>query len=195
MLLYCASSTFYFVNGCIWWIPYIKIWWYVLSRGGISFCEIIRDPNPHGHARPKYSHDCSRNVWIKNICIIKKWVIRTQISNRIARKILEFGSHTFGYYPHFLRAIFGAYSFSLFGFSVIHFLLRIVGYKLRFVQSPTYRKYCPRRPSSGKSYLRGIRHKKNRHRKKRRIKKKRAKRSPFVKSFSSAFTTVLNVDE
>ena len=34
MLLYFASSTFYFVNGCLWWIRYIKIWWYMLSRGG-----------------------------------------------------------------------------------------------------------------------------------------------------------------
>ena len=95
----------------------------------------------------------------------------------------------------FLRAIFGAYSFSLFGFSVIYFLSRIVGYKLGFVQSSTYRKYLPRRRGSGKSYLRGIRYKKNRHRKKRCIKKKRATRSPFVESFSSAFTTVLNVDK
>ena len=65
MLLYFASSTFYFVNGCLWWIPYIKISWYMLSRGGRSFCEIIRDPNPHGRARPKYLHDCFRNFWIK----------------------------------------------------------------------------------------------------------------------------------
>ena len=115
----------------------------MLSRGGRSFCEIIRDPNPHEHARPKYLHDFSRNVWIKQKYINKKWVIRTQRFNCIARKILQFSSHTFGYYPHFLRAIFGAYSFSLFGFSVIYFLSRIVGYKLGFVRSPTYRKYLP----------------------------------------------------
>ena len=63
------------------------------------------------------------------------------------------------------------------------------------MRGPTYRKYRPRRCGSGKSYLRSIRYKKNRHRKKRRIKKKRATRSPFVKSFSSPLTTVLNVDE
>ena len=51
--------------GCLWWIPYILIWWYMLSRGGRSFCEIIRDPNPHEYARPKHSHYWSRNVWIK----------------------------------------------------------------------------------------------------------------------------------
>ena len=37
--------------------------------------------------------------------------------------------------------------------------------------------------------------KKGRHRKKHIIKKKRAMKSPFVKLFSSALTTVLNVDE
>ena len=62
MLLYFTSFTFYFVNGCLWWIPYFKIWLYVLNWGGRLFCEIIRDPNPHEHARPKYSHDCFRNV-------------------------------------------------------------------------------------------------------------------------------------
>ena len=125
----------------------------------------------------------------------KKWVIRKQRFNCIAKKILQFSSHTFRYYPHFLRAIFSAYSFSLFGFSVIYFLSRIVGYKLGFVQGSTYCKYRPRRRGSGKYYLRSIRYKKNRHRKKCRIKKKRATISPFVKSFSSALTTVLNVDE
>ena len=103
MLLYFASSTFYFVNGCLWWIPYIKIWWYMLSRGGRSFCDIIRNPNPHEHARPKYLHDCFRNFWIKQKYINDKWVIRTQIFNCIAKKILQFSSHTFGYYPHFQR--------------------------------------------------------------------------------------------
>ena len=95
----------------------------------------------------------------------------------------------------FLSAVFGLYSLSLFGFSVIYFLSRIVGYKLGFVRGPTYHKYRPRRHSSGKSYTRIIRYKKDRHRNKRRIKKKRATRSPFVKLFSSALTTVLNVDE
>ena len=47
MLLYFTSFTFYFVNGCLWWIPYLKIWLYVLNRGGRSFCEIILNPNPH----------------------------------------------------------------------------------------------------------------------------------------------------
>ena len=185
MLLYFASSIFYFVNGCLWLIPYIKIWWYMLIRGGRSFCKIIRDPNPHEHARPKYSHDCFRNVWIKQKYINEKQVIRTQRFNCIAKKIMQFLSHTFGYYPHFLRAIFGAYSFSLFWFSVIYFLLRIVGYKLGFVRDLTYRKYRPRRRGSGKSYIISIRYKKNRHRNKRRIKKKRATRSPFVE-FRSA---------
>ena len=68
-------------------------------------------------------------------------------------------------------------------------------YKLGFVQGPTYRKYCPRRRGSEKYSIRSIRYKKYRHRKKRRLKKKRAKRSSFVESSSSAFTTVLNVDE
>ena len=53
----------------------------------------------------------------------------------------------------FFSAIFGAYSFSLFGFSVIYFLSRIVGYKLGFMRGPMYRKYRPRF-GSGKSYLR-----------------------------------------
>ena len=70
-----------------------------------------------------------------------------------------------------------------------------MGYKLGFVRGPTYHKYCPRRRGSGKYYIRSIRYKKYRHRKKRRIKKKRATRSPLVKLFSSALTTVLNVDE
>ena len=95
----------------------------------------------------------------------------------------------------FLSAIFGAYSLSLFGFSEIYFLLRIVGYKLGFVRGPTYQKYVPQRRGSGKSYIRSIRYKKERHRKKRRIKKKRATRSPFMKLFSSALTNVINVDK
>ena len=104
------------------------------------------------------------------------------------KKILKFSSHTFGYYPHFLSAVFGVYSLSLFGFSVIYTLSIIVGYKLGFVRGPTYCKYLPQRRGYSK-------YKKNRHRKKRRIKKKMSTRSPFVKSFSSALTTVLNVDE
>ena len=68
------------------------------------------------------------------------------------REDTAISSHFFGYYPHFLRAIFGAYSFLLFGFSVIYFLSRIVGYKLGFMQSPKYSRY-----GSGKSYRRGIR--------------------------------------
>ena len=111
------------------------------------------------------------------------------------KKILQFSSHTFGYYPHFLSAIFIAYSLSLLGFSVIYFLSRIVGYKLGFVRVPTYHKYCPRRRGSVKSYIRSIRYKKDRHRKKRRINNKRATRSPFVTLFSSALTTVLNDDK
>ena len=78
---------------------------------------------------------------------------------------------------------------------MIYFLSRILGYKLGFVRSPKYRKYHPRRCGSGKSYRRGIRYKKNWYRKKRLLKKKRATRPPLVESSSSAFTTVLNVDE
>ena len=70
-----------------------------------------------------------------------------------------------------------------------------MGYKLGFVQGPTYHTYNPRRRGSGKSYIRSIRYKKDRHRKKRRSNKERATRSPFVKLLSSALTTVLNVDE
>ena len=70
-----------------------------------------------------------------------------------------------------------------------------MGYKLGFVRGPTYHKYCPRRCSSGKSYIRSIRYKKNRHRKKHRTKKKRATRSQFVKLFLSAIPTFLNVDK
>ena len=95
----------------------------------------------------------------------------------------------------FLSAVFGVYSFSLFGFSVIYFLSRIVEYKLGFVRGPTYLKYFPQRRGSGQSSIRSIRYKKYRNRKKRRIKKKRATRSPFLKLFSSALTTVINVDE
>ena len=136
MLLYFTSFTFYFVNGCLWWIPYIKIWLYLLNWGGRSFCEIIRDHNPHEHARPKYWHDCFINFWIKQKYINKKWVIRTQRFNSIAKKILQFSSHTFGYYPHFLSAIFGAYSFSLFGFSVIYFYRELWGTNLVSCDAP-----------------------------------------------------------
>ena len=132
---------------------------------------------------------------LKYIYINERWVLRTKIFNRIARKILQFSSRTFGYYYHFLLAIFGTYSCLLFGFSVIHFLLRIVGYKLGFVRSPKYRKYHPRCCSSGKSYQRGIRYKKNWHRKKRRIKNKRSTIPPLVESSSSAFTNVINVEK
>ena len=70
-----------------------------------------------------------------------------------------------------------------------------MGYKLGFVRGPTYHKYRPQRRGSGKYYIISIRYKTDMHTKKRRIKKKRATRSPFVKLFSSALTTVLNVDE
>ena len=70
-----------------------------------------------------------------------------------------------------------------------------MGYKFGFVRGPTYHKYFPQRRGSGKYSIRSIKYKKYRHRNKRRIKKKRATRSPFVKLFSSALTTVLNVDE
>ena len=120
-----------------------------------TVCWIWRDDSgkSHEYARPKYSHDCFRNVWIKQKYIKKKWDIRTQRFNCIMKKILQFSSHTFGYYPHFLSDIFGAYSFSLFGFSVIYFLSVIVGYKLGFVRGPTYCKYCPRRRGSEKIFL------------------------------------------
>ena len=136
MLLYFARSTFYFVNGCLWWIRYIKIWWYTLNRGGGSFCDIIRDPNPNEHARPKYSHDCFRNVWMKQKYINEKWVIRTQIFNCIAKKILQVSSHIFGYYPHFWSAIFSAYSLSLFGFSVRYIFIKNRGVQTRFHARP-----------------------------------------------------------
>ena len=70
-----------------------------------------------------------------------------------------------------------------------------MGYKFGFVRGPTYHNYFPRRRGYGKYYTRSIRYKRDRHKKKCRIKKKRATRSPFVKLFSSALTTVLNVDE
>ena len=145
-------------------------------------------------------HDQNIHMIVSDMSGLKKYikekgVIQTQRFNCITKKMLQFSSRTFGYYPHFLSAIFGAYSLSLFGFSVIYFLSRIVGYKLGFVRGPTYHKYCPRRRGSGKSYIRSIRYKNDRHRKKRRIKKKRVTRSPFVKLFSSALTTVLNVDK
>ena len=136
MLIYFSSSTICFINGCLWQIPYIRIWRYKLSRGGRSFCEIIRDSNPYEHARPKTSHDCSRSFWIKQKYINEKWVIRTQRFNSIARNILQFSSHTFGYYPHFLRAIFGACSFSLFGFSVIYFYRELWGTKSVLCEAP-----------------------------------------------------------
>ena len=44
------------------------------------------------------------SVYKKNIN--KKWVLCTKRLNRIAKKILQFLSHTFGYSPHFLQAIF-----------------------------------------------------------------------------------------
>ena len=108
----------------------------MLNQCGRSLCEIIRDPNPHEHAQPKYSHDCFRNVWMKQKYVNKKWVIRTKRFDCIAKKILQFSSHTFGYYPHFLSAIFGVYSFSLFGFSVIYFYRELWGTNSVLCEAP-----------------------------------------------------------
>ena len=145
-----------------------------MSQGGRSFCEIIHDSNPHKLPRPLRTHVCVGNFRLK--CINEKWALRTKQFNHIARKTLQFSSHYFGYYPHFLRAIIGTYQFSLFWFSVIYFLSRIVGYKFGMVRTPLCPEYHPRRLHSGRSYRRGTRYAKNWHRKKRNIKQKKTTR-------------------
>ena len=98
-----------------------QIWLYVFNRGGQSFCEIIRYPNPHEHARSKYLHDCFRNVWIRQKYINKKkGHTNTEIQLYREKDTVIFISH-FRILSSFLSAIFGAYSLSLFGFSVICF--------------------------------------------------------------------------
>ena len=43
---YLASCIFCFMNGCIWWIPFIKIWWHLLSQNGRSIFDTLFDSNP-----------------------------------------------------------------------------------------------------------------------------------------------------
>ena len=50
----CITTFFYFViyifcfmNGCLWWIPFIKIWWHLLSYNGGSIFDILIDTNPN----------------------------------------------------------------------------------------------------------------------------------------------------
>ena len=45
---------FCFVNGCLWWIPFIKIWRNLLSYNGRSIFDISIDPNPNDQPK-KYS--------------------------------------------------------------------------------------------------------------------------------------------
>ena len=47
ILLYFASCTFCFINGCLWWIPYIKLGWMMLSKNGRSVRAIFCDANKY----------------------------------------------------------------------------------------------------------------------------------------------------
>ena len=49
--LYFVSYIFCFMNGCLWWIHFINIWWHLLSHNRRSIFDIIIDPNPK--ERPK----------------------------------------------------------------------------------------------------------------------------------------------
>ena len=165
-----------------------------MSRGGRSFCGIIRDPNSHEYARPKHLYDWSIYVWISKKYQQEMGPAYKEIQSYCKEDTVIFISHfriLSSFFARYLRCIL------IFTFWVLSDILlsRILGYKLGFVRSPKYRKYYPRRRGSGKSHRRGIRYKKKWHRKKHRIKKKRATRPPLVESSSSVFTTVLNVDK
>ena len=57
ILLYFASCTFCFINGCLWWIPYIKLWWMMLSKNGRSVRAIFRDGNPKEGPKEKQNQE------------------------------------------------------------------------------------------------------------------------------------------
>ena len=133
MLLYFTRFTFYFVNGCLWWIPYFKIWLYVLNRGGRSFCEIICNPNPHD------THDQNTRIIVSemsgwNIYISTKNGLYEHRDSIVSRKrYCNFISHFWILSSFFDRHFWCILTFTIWVLSNI-FLSIIVGYKLGFVR-------------------------------------------------------------
>ena len=163
---------FCFMNGCLWWITFIKIWWHFLSHNGRSIFDILIDPYPN--ARPKntpqvlwvrgkrYSNVISEkchgsgqkdkyNPWYLKYKVLNyNWIFCTKAFNKTAKYIVEFSSRTFGRSPHFIKAIFSVYSFILFSCSVIYSIARILGYQLGLVRIPKYPDHRPIRRYPGK---------------------------------------------
>ena len=58
--LYFVRCIFCSMNGCIRRIPFINIWWHLLSHKGISIFDILIDTNPK--ARPK---NTPQVLWVR----------------------------------------------------------------------------------------------------------------------------------
>ena len=181
--LYLVSWIFCFMNGCLWCISFIKIWWHLLSHNRRSIFDILIDPYPN--ARPKntpqvlwvrgkcYSNFISEKIhgsgkkdkynpwYLKYKVLNENWISRTEAFDKMAKHIVELSSQIFGRSPHFIMAIFSVNYFIIFSCSMIYFISRILGYKLGLVRIPKYPDHCPRRWYHGKNDRRGYRYKNN----------------------------------
>ena len=172
---FCTSrATFFFMDVCLWWIPFIKIWWHLLNQNRRSIFDILFYPNSDDRLEntpqvfwvcgKRYSTDISSKCrgsipkdkhptcYLPYKLVNENCIPRTKALNKAAKNILQLSSRTFGRSPHFIRAIFGVYYFLLFSCSVIYFIAIIIGYKLGLVRTPKYTDYRPRRRYPGNNY-------------------------------------------
>ena len=113
-VLVIRETHFCFINGCLWQIPLIKIWWHLLSHNGISIFDILIDPNPK--ERPKntpqvlwvrskrYSTVISEkchgsgqkdkyNPWyLKYQVLNESWIFYTKAFSKTEKQIVQFSS-------------------------------------------------------------------------------------------------------
>ena len=85
--LYFARCNLFFVDGCLWWILYIKIWWHLLSHNERSIFDILIDPNPN--AQPKYTPQV---LWV---CVKRHSTVISEIFHGSGQKDK--------YYPWYLK--------------------------------------------------------------------------------------------
>ena len=121
------DQHFCLMNGCLWWTPFIKIWWHLFSHNGRSIFDIAIDPNIK--ARPKntpqifwvrgkrYSTDISEKChvsWQKDKHIpwyliykslIENWTVFKKSFNKTAKHIMQLSSQIFGRSTYFIRDI------------------------------------------------------------------------------------------
>ena len=72
--LYFVSWFFCFMNGCLWWITFIKIWWHLLSHNRISIVDILIDTNTNS-----WPKNTPQLLWVCGKCY------STVISEKMSR--------------------------------------------------------------------------------------------------------------